>query len=98
MIAHAGLRPQELNPARLPGLFRRQFELCKVFRGETIAVVADLNTRRDYVAAAFAAAEDLGADIYEILVNATPSWTKVGTPTIGRCKVCPSIRSNRICS
>ena len=36
--------------------------------------------------AAFAAADDLGADIYELCVNSIPSWTKVGVPTIGKCK------------
>ena len=36
--------------------------------------------------AAFAAAEDFGADAYEMCVNAMPSWTKVGVETIGRCK------------
>ena len=36
--------------------------------------------------AAFAPAEDLGADIYEMCVNATPSWTKVGVATVDRCK------------
>jgi hypothetical protein len=40
----------------------------------------------DGVAAAFAAAEDLGADVYEMCVNAMPSWTKVGVETVGRCK------------
>lgn len=86
MTPQAGLRAQELNPARLPALFRRQFELCKLTRGETLAVVSDLSTRREYVEAAFAAADDIGADVYEMSVNSTPSWTKVGVPTIGRCK------------
>lgn len=86
MTPQAALRAQELNPARLPSLFRRQFELCNLTRGETVAVVSDLSTRRAYVEAAFAAAEDLGADVYQVLVNSTPSWTKVGVPTIGQCK------------
>ena len=82
----SGIRSQELNPAKLPLLFRRQFELCKVKRGETIAIVSDLATRREYIQAAFAAADELGADIYEMCVNALPTWTKVGVPTIGQCK------------
>ena len=32
------------------------------------------------------AAEDFGADAYEMCVNAMPSWTKVGVETVGRCK------------
>jgi 2,5-dihydroxypyridine 5,6-dioxygenase len=82
----AGIRVQELNPGKLPGLFQRQFAGCKVAKGETIACVTDLTTRREYIQAAFAAADALGADIYEICVNSVPSWTKVGVPTIGQCK------------
>lgn len=85
-MLQAAVRPQEVNPARLPGLFRKQLELCKVKRGETIAVVTDLGTRPEYVQSAFAAADELGADVYELRVNALPSWTKVGVPTIGKCK------------
>ena len=82
----AGLRVQEVNPGKLTTLYRRQFELCRVARGETIACVSDLSTRREYIHSAFAAGEELGADIYEICVNMVPSWTKVGVPTIGQCK------------
>src|SRR5207237_8271304 len=57
-----------------------------VAAGETIAWVRALATRREFVAASFAAADELGADIYELCVNSVPSWTKVGVPTIGRCK------------
>ncbi len=77
---------QEINPAKLAMLFRRQFQLCAVKPGETVALLSDLQARAEYVAAAFAAAEDLGADIYELKVNAVPSWTKVGVETVGACK------------
>jgi 2,5-dihydroxypyridine 5,6-dioxygenase len=80
------VRSQEVNPAKLTRLFRQQFELCKVKSGETVAIVSDIGTRREYVYAAFAAADELGADIYEMCVNAMPTWTKVGTPTVGKCK------------
>ena len=75
-----------MNPARLAQLYRREFELSQVRKGETVCVVSDLDTRREYVQAAFAAADDLGADIYELCVNSLPSWTRVGVPTIGQCK------------
>ena len=42
-------------------------------KGETIAVVSDLGTRREYIQAAFAAADELGADIYEMCVNSIPA-------------------------
>jgi len=82
----SAIRTQEVNPAKLALLFRRQFELCRVGAGQTVAIVSDLGTRREYIQAAFAAADELGADIYEMCVNAIPGWTRVGVPTIGRCK------------
>jgi 2,5-dihydroxypyridine 5,6-dioxygenase len=82
----AAYRAQELNPAALTSLYRKQFALSQVKAGETIVLVSDLTTRREYIAAGFAAAAELGADIYEMCVNSIPSWTKVGVPTIGQCK------------
>ncbi|MBL8357117.1 MAG: hypothetical protein JNM01_20110 [Delftia acidovorans] len=83
---HSAIRTQELNPGKLTSLFRKQFELCKLTAGQTIAIVSDLGTRRDYIQCAFAAAEDMGIDIYEMCVNSIPGWTKVGVPTVGQCK------------
>jgi len=85
-VVHVNLRTQEINPAKLVRLFQKQFELCAVKPGETLACVTDLSTRQDYVEAAFAAADELSADIYDMRVNNIPSWTKVGVPTIGQCK------------
>jgi len=82
----AAIRAAEVNPAKLAILFRRQFELCRVKAGETLVCISDLATRREYISAAFAAAEDFGADCYEMCVNSIPSWTKVGVPTVGKCK------------
>ena len=85
-MIQSAFRAQEVNPAKLAQLYRRQFELCQLKNGETVAVVSDLATRREFIQAGFAAADDLGADIYELCVNSLPSWTKVGVPTIGKCK------------
>jgi 2,5-dihydroxypyridine 5,6-dioxygenase len=82
----SAVRPAEINPAKLARLYRQELELCKVARGETVAVVSDLGTRREYIEACFAAADELGADVYEMCVNSLPSWTKVGVPTVGKCK------------
>jgi 2,5-dihydroxypyridine 5,6-dioxygenase len=82
----AAIRTSEINPAKLTRLYVDQFNLSAVKKGETIAVVSDLGTRREYVQSAFAAAEELGADIYELCVNSLPGWTRVGVPTIGQCK------------
>ena len=80
------MKPAEINLATLSTLFRKEFQLCNVTKGETIAIVSDLNSRRDYVQAAFAAATELEADIYEMCVNTWPSWTKIGIETIGKNK------------
>ena len=79
-------RVQLTNPAEVADLFRQQFELCNVQKGETIVVLSDLGTRKEYVEAAFAAAKSFKADIYEMKVNAIPSWTSVGAETVGSCK------------
>jgi 2,5-dihydroxypyridine 5,6-dioxygenase len=85
-MIHAAERPTEVNPAKLAMLYKRELELCGVTRGETIALVSDLGTRREYIQATFAAADELGADAYDLCVNCIPGWTKVGVPTIGQCK------------
>lgn len=82
----SAIRTPEVNPAKLMGLYQKQFELCKLAPGQTVAIVSDIGTRREYIQAAFAAADALGIDIYEMCVNTIPGWTKVGVPTIGQCK------------
>lgn len=86
MRVPAAVRHQEMNPAKLPGLFLKQFVLSKVSQGETMVLLSDMTTRPEYVEAAFAAAEELGANAYEMRVNMVPSWTKVGVDTIGQTK------------
>ncbi|MGB7182227.1 MAG: hypothetical protein WA888_15330 [Burkholderiaceae bacterium] len=85
-MIHSAIRPQEMNPAKLGMLYKRQFEMSRVKAGETICCISDLSTRREYIQASFAAADELGADVYEMCVNSIPGWTKVGVPTIGQCK------------
>jgi 2,5-dihydroxypyridine 5,6-dioxygenase len=80
------MRPQSLNPARLTELFRKEFELCRVKEGETLVVLSDINARREYVASSFAAARELGANIYEMCVSESPKWTQSGVSTVGACK------------
>jgi 2,5-dihydroxypyridine 5,6-dioxygenase len=86
MTLQAGIRVQEVNPAKLAMLYRKEFELSNVRPEETVVLLSDLSTRREYVQASFAAADELGADVYEMCVNSIPSWTKVGVPTVGKCK------------
>jgi 2,5-dihydroxypyridine 5,6-dioxygenase len=82
----AAIRTLETNPAKLASLYVEQFKLSAVSAGETVAIVSDIGTRREYIESAFAAADALGADIYELCVNSLPGWTRVGVPTIGQCK------------
>ncbi len=79
-----GMRFQETNPGKLTGLFMKQFLMSRVTKGETMVLLSDLTSRPEYVQAGFAAAEELGADAYEMRVNMVPSWTKVGVDTIGK--------------
>ena len=46
---------EAINHAKLAMLFRKEYQLCNVQKGETIVLLSDLGARRDYVAAAFAA-------------------------------------------
>lgn len=75
------MRPQELNPFKLASLFRKQFEMSNVQPGETIVLLTDLSTRQEFIAAAFAAAEPLDANIYEMKVVRPYSTTHIGSKT-----------------
>jgi 2,5-dihydroxypyridine 5,6-dioxygenase len=66
------------DSARLAKLFQQEFALCDVKRGETVALLTNLNTRREYVAAAFGAAADCGAFVYELGFSSLPDPTRVG--------------------
>ncbi|MSO80170.1 MAG: hypothetical protein EXQ97_00645 [Alphaproteobacteria bacterium] len=72
------LRPQEINTMQLAFLYKKEFELCRVRPDETVVLVTDLSTRREYVEAAFAAAAEIGAGIYEMKVNRKFSTTHIG--------------------
>jgi 2,5-dihydroxypyridine 5,6-dioxygenase len=80
------MRPQSVNPAKLAKLFRKEFDLCQIKSGETVVFLTDMNSRRDYVAAGFAAAEELGASAYEIGISSSPDWTRIGVDSIGGSK------------
>jgi 2,5-dihydroxypyridine 5,6-dioxygenase len=67
----------------LPGLFRKQFELCEVKQGETVVFLTDASSPREYVAAGMAAATERGAYSYEIGISATPDTFRIGVDAIG---------------
>lgn len=77
---------QLLNPAAIPDLFNRQFTLCNVAPKETIVLLTDRTTRRDYVNAAMYAADSLGAHAYEISLGGSPDWLRIGVDAVGEAK------------
>ncbi|MGC7404361.1 hypothetical protein ACPWR0_10985 [Pandoraea pneumonica] len=85
-MLNGAVRAQEINNARIPSLFRKQLEKCKVREGETVVVLSDLTVRDDYINAAIVGAEELGANAYEIRLGTVPSWIRVGVDVISQCK------------
>lgn len=61
-------------------LFRRQMEHCQVTPDETVALVTDAKSPREFIGACFAAVSDLDADVFEVQV-----------PEYGRNSVGPEI-------
>jgi 2,5-dihydroxypyridine 5,6-dioxygenase len=49
-------------------LFRKELALCGVKKGETVAVLSELNSSTEYAGAFMAAAQDLGAHTYNVNV------------------------------
>lgn len=80
------LRPQELNNMELAFLYKRQFDLCRLKQDETVVLVTDLSTRKEYIEAAFAAAAEIGAAIYEMKLNYKYSTTHIGGEWIFKTK------------
>src|SRR5262249_54850354 len=77
---------QAVKPARLAELLRKEFQVCHERKGQGHVLSSGGGGAPGYGAAPRAAAEEFGADAYEMCVNAMPSWTKVGVETVGRCK------------
>ena len=67
-----------LNTARLTSIFRRQYELCALARGETVVLLTDYRSDRDVVRAGMAAAAEIGNAAFEICVGEGPSEQYVG--------------------
>lgn len=67
-----------ISPVEMPELFRKQFELCQVTKGETVILLSDPNTERDMVGAGFAAAAALGADSFEVGLSKPLDLKRVG--------------------
>src|SRR2546427_8277031 len=68
----------------LPSFFQAELKMCKVNAGEMMVVLSDPATRPEYITAAFAAAQELGAKVFQIGVPVVPSWQTVGvTPLKG---------------
>ena len=49
-------------------LFKRQMEHCRIDPDETVALVTDVKSPEEYVGACYAAAQDIGAEVFEVQV------------------------------
>jgi len=68
----------------LLNLFKRELELCKVKRGEVMAVLTGPNTRPDYGPAFVAAGQHLGAEVFRLDLPAPmQSFGKTPTTAVG---------------
>ncbi|WP_245906408.1 hypothetical protein [Mycolicibacterium palauense] len=67
----------DLTGVDLMRLFVREFELCKVSPGEHVIILSEPSSRSDYVAAAFGAAQQLGAHVASVVA---PSGTPIPEP------------------
>ncbi len=67
-----------VSPERLTAVFRKQYELCAVKPGETIAFLTDQNSDRGIVAAGLAAAAEIGNPAFEVRVNEGPNEEYMG--------------------
>ncbi|MGE0217487.1 hypothetical protein [Mycolicibacterium sp.] len=67
----------DLTGVDLMRLFVREFELCKVSPGEHVIVLSEPSSRTDYVAAAWGAAQQLGARVASIVA---PSGSPIPEP------------------
>jgi 2,5-dihydroxypyridine 5,6-dioxygenase len=65
-----------MDPSRLVSLFRREFELCKIRRGELAAILSDAGSKREYVDVSAAALDDLGARVFHVSVLSRPSLAR----------------------
>ena len=82
----AAMRPQEFNSGKMPALFKKQLQKCKLQKGETVLLISDITVRDDYIHSTVAAAEELGAFPYEMRLGGVPSRLRVGADIIGHCK------------
>jgi len=77
---------QGVNLGTLAALFRKEFELCRVRKGETVVLLIDQNTLPEYIAASFAAASELGADSYSVGVSTPHDWYLINSEAPGSGK------------
>jgi 2,5-dihydroxypyridine 5,6-dioxygenase len=68
MAPERGIEVFDLRSADIQRAFTRQLELCKVEPGEQVVILAEPSSRGDYVAAAFGAAQSLGAQVLSATV------------------------------
>ncbi|MGQ4599044.1 hypothetical protein [Nocardia sp. R6R-6] len=71
-----------MQQVQLASLFQKNLEQCEVKPGETVALLTNLNTPRDYVAAASHALKELGAFAFELGFSSLPDPSRVAADGI----------------
>jgi len=56
----------------MTALFKQELELCKVGPGEVVGILSEDRIRIDYAEAFLAAAEELGADVFQVNIKKRP--------------------------
>jgi 2,5-dihydroxypyridine 5,6-dioxygenase len=82
-----------VDRTQLVSAFRRQYELCKVRPGESVAFLADLNSDQDIVTAGLIAAAELGIAAYEIRIARGPNLEIVGENPLNAAGVIEAVRN-----
>jgi len=70
------------SQARLTKLFTKELQLCAVKKGDVVAMLTNLSTRREYVAACHEAAQDLGAFAFELGIGQMPDPSRVAADSL----------------
>lgn len=88
-----------VNRTQLVSAFRRQFELCALKPGESVAFLSALNSDQDIIAAGLTAASEMGNVAYDVRVARPPSLEITGQNPLNAPGVIDALsKANLICT
>lgn len=82
-----------VDRTQLVSAFRREYALCNVKSGESIAFLTDLNADQNIVTAGLIAAAELGFAAYEIRIARSPNLEIVGENPLDTAGVLEAVRN-----